>query len=143
MIAILGGVWRPTQVGSGQPTGSAEVDPVLAGTHNTTIMQPARSGLCSRRPARSLTDGKLELWGGALLARIDALSTRMDVTTSRLEARIEAGEQRLLAELARHAGAIQEAVSRQISVIDEKYADLPARVSQLAVASARRPRRGR
>jgi hypothetical protein len=55
VIAILGGVWRPTQSVQINPTGSAEVDPVLAGAHNTTIMQPARSGRCSRRPGRSLT----------------------------------------------------------------------------------------
>jgi F0F1-type ATP synthase membrane subunit b/b' len=58
----------------------------------------------------------LEIWGGALAARIDA------------------GEQRMLAELARHAKAIQEAMSTQISAIDEKYADLPARVSRLEAA---------
>lgn len=81
-------------------------------------------------------DGKLELWGGPLLARIEAVSTH-------LEARIEAGEQRMLAELARHSGAILEAVSTQISVIDEKYADLPARVNRLEAAFARRRPRGR
>ena len=58
-------------------------------------------------------DHKLEMWGGALLARI------------------EASEQRLLTELARHVKAIQEDGSRLISVIDEKYKDLPARVSRL------------
>jgi hypothetical protein len=63
--------------------------------------------------AHLATKAELELWGGALLARF------------------EAGEQRLLTELARHAKAIQEAMSTQISVIDEKYADLPARVSRL------------
>ena len=56
---------------------------------------------------------KLEIWGGALLARI------------------ESTEQRLLSELARHAKAFHEAMMVQISVIDEKYADLPQRVSQL------------
>jgi hypothetical protein len=34
VIAILGGVWRPTQVGSGQP---AEVDPVLAAAYATDV----------------------------------------------------------------------------------------------------------
>ena len=84
-------------------------------------------------------DGKLELWGGALFARIEALSARVGTMSERSEA----GEQRVLAELARHAGAIQEAVSNQISVIDEKYADLPARVSKLEAASRRRRPRGR
>jgi hypothetical protein len=61
-------------------------------------------------------DEKLEAWGGALLARI------------------ESGEQRMLAELARHAKAIQEALSTQGSAIDEKYADLPRRVRRLEAA---------
>jgi len=37
----------------------------------------------------------------------------------------------LLIELARHTKAIEEAMSTQISTIDEKYADLPARMSRL------------
>jgi hypothetical protein len=44
---------------------------------------------------------------------------------------IASSEQRLLTELARHTRAIQESMSTQISVIDEKYNDLPARVRQL------------
>jgi hypothetical protein len=53
------------------------------------------------------TKVELELWGGALLARLDAI------------------EHRLLAEVARHTKATFESMSTQISVIDEKYADLP------------------
>jgi hypothetical protein len=55
----------------------------------------------------------LEAWGNVLLARIDA------------------SEQRLLTELARHTKAIHESMAAQISIIDEKYADLPGRVSRL------------
>jgi hypothetical protein len=55
----------------------------------------------------------LEAWGNVLLARIDA------------------SEQRLLTELARHTKAIHESMATQISIIDEKYADLPGRVSRL------------
>jgi hypothetical protein len=58
-------------------------------------------------------DQKLELWGGALLARIAE------------------SEQRLLTEMARHINAAYEAMTKQISAIDEKYADLPARVRRL------------
>ena len=57
--------------------------------------------------------GGLEAWGEMLLTRIDA------------------SEQRLLAELARHTKAIHESVAMQISIIDEKYADLPGRMSRL------------
>jgi hypothetical protein len=69
----------------------------------------------------------LGLWGGGLLARIESGEKRM------LE-RIEASEQRLLDELGRHINAAFEAVSAQISAVDEKYADLPARVRRLEVA---------
>ena len=68
-------------------------------------------------------DHKLEIWGGALLARLEATETRV------------------LTELARHANAIQEAVSKQIAVIDEKYADLPERVTHLEAAVFRKKRR--
>lgn len=37
----------------------------------------------------------------------------------------------MLVELARHTKAIYESMSTQVSVIDEKYADLPRRVSRL------------
>ena len=74
-------------------------------------------------------DHKLELWGGMLLARIESM----------LIARIDASEQRLLAELARHTRAIQESMTGQISVIDEKYADLPGRVSWLELAAGKPP----
>jgi hypothetical protein len=59
------------------------------------------------------TKAELDLWAGALLARMEVF------------------EQRLLAELARHIKAAFESMSAQISVIDEKYADLPPRVGRL------------
>ena len=40
----------------------------------------------------------------------------------------------MFAELARHTRAIQESLSMQISVICDKYADLPARMSRLEAA---------
>jgi hypothetical protein len=55
------------------------------------------------------TKADLEIWGGALL-------------------------ERLLTELARHTKASQEALSTQVSTFDDKYADLPARVSHLEAA---------
>ncbi|HMG56356.1 MAG TPA: hypothetical protein VK601_22810 [Kofleriaceae bacterium] len=59
--------------------------------------------------ARMATKADLEIWGGALF-------------------------ERLLTELARHTKAIQEALSTQVSTIDDKYADLPGRVSHLETA---------
>jgi len=90
------------------------------------------------RLAPLATKIELEHWGGALLARITAgeqrtirLEHRIDELEHRMIKRIEGSERRLLTELARHAQAIQEAMSTHISVIDEKYADLPARVKRL------------
>jgi hypothetical protein len=61
-------------------------------------------------------DDKLDLWGGALLARITE------------------SEKRMINELARHAQALFEAMTQQISIIDEKYNDIPARVTRLEAA---------
>jgi hypothetical protein len=60
-------------------------------------------------------DDKLDLWGGALLARITE------------------SEKRLVGELARHTQAVLESMTKQISVVDEKYNDLPGRVVRLEV----------
>ena len=75
-------------------------------------------------------DNKLEIWGGALVARIQSNEQRIDCVAQQ----IQSSEQRILAELARHAKAIQESVSTQITAVDEKYKDLPARVSRLESA---------
>ena len=58
-------------------------------------------------------DHRFEIWGGALLDRISK------------------SEQHVLSELARHANAIQESLRVQIVAVDDKYADLPERVSRL------------
>ena len=63
------------------------------------------------------------------------LTERMDLdikaSEQRLTERIESSEQRLHADLAQHTNAAAESMTAQIAVIDEKYADLPARVHQL------------
>jgi uncharacterized protein YhaN len=58
-------------------------------------------------------DDKLDLWGGALMARITE------------------SEKRLVSELARHTQAAFESMAKQISVVDEKYNDLPGRTDRL------------
>ena len=92
----------------------------------------------------------LETWGGAILARMESSEQRLIEriesgeqrlieriervnldTEQRLKQHIESSEQRLHAELARHTKAAGESMTAQIAVIDEKYADLPARVHQL------------
>lgn len=70
------------------------------------------------------TKVELDLWGGALLARIQS-------DKRELAERIELSEQRLITELARHAKAFQESTASMIAVIDDKYADLPSRVGRL------------
>jgi hypothetical protein len=66
----------------------------------------------------------LEIWGGALMARMDAQSEllRREMHTMRRE---------LQADLARHTSAIFESTQVMIRAIDDKYADLPGRVSKL------------
>ncbi len=59
------------------------------------------------------TKVELELWGGGLMARI------------------EQSEKRLIMELARHTQANHEASMKVLAVIDDKYTDLPGRVSRL------------
>ncbi|HEX2689403.1 MAG TPA: hypothetical protein VHN14_22435 [Kofleriaceae bacterium] len=73
----------------------------------TDMSTPVTRGELRAELAPLATKAELELWGGELLARLDAI------------------EHRLLAELARHTKATFESMSTQISVIDEKYADLP------------------
>ena len=109
----------------------------------------------------------LETWGGALLARIETgeqrlvgrleamdqrLSARMEAMDQRLSARMEAVtehltqamtqmEQRLLDEIGRHTRAAQEAAQMQITVLDDKYGDLPRRVKRLETKVFPPPRR--
>jgi hypothetical protein len=59
------------------------------------------------------TKAELELWGGALMACI------------------EQAEKRLVMEIARHTQANHEASVRLLAAIDDKYTDLPGRVSRL------------
>ena len=47
--------------------------------------------------------------------------------------RIDRTERRVQVDLARHVNAIFESMSTQSSASDEKYADLPERVSRLEV----------
>jgi hypothetical protein len=69
------------------------------------------------------TKKELDLWGGALREQMKEM------------------EERLVVELARHTKASAEQMSRDISVIDQKYADLPGRVSMLEARVSARKRR--
>jgi hypothetical protein len=96
---------------------------------------------------------ELETWGGALNAKIDATASRLDAKIealgSRLDAKIDALRHDMTArfdassremaatfdalslELARHANRILDSTREMVGVIDEKYNDLPRRVTTL------------
>jgi chaperonin cofactor prefoldin len=74
--------------------------------------------------AHMATKADLEIWGGALHM---AMKTNFEIWGGALF-------ERLLTELARHVKAVQESLPIQVSAIDDKYADLPARVSHLEAA---------
>jgi hypothetical protein len=62
-------------------------------------------------------DKKLDTWGGALIARMDDQQQRF--------------EHRMLTEMARLFRAMEESLVSRISIIDEKYKDLPGRVQRV------------
>lgn len=77
----------------------------------------------------------LGIWGGALNARTDALEAKLDATAARLDSKIDskidAMGARLSAELAQHTNRILDAVYEITGAVDEKYSDLPPRVTRL------------
>jgi hypothetical protein len=83
-------------------------------------------------PLATKTD--LEIWGGALLARIQQGEQLIQQTRQQLLESIQESERRLLAELARHTSAVCESMRAQIAASAEPYADLPGRVSRLETA---------
>jgi hypothetical protein len=80
------------------------------------------------------TKVELEMWGGALLERIDSGERRMQALEHRLIERIERMQQQLQTDLARHANALHESMAALIHGHDDKYKDLPPRVSRLESA---------
>ncbi|HEX8106300.1 MAG TPA: hypothetical protein VF516_01175 [Kofleriaceae bacterium] len=101
------------------------------------------------------TRAELEMWGGALVARIqqgeqrlgnlehgqqqligrlDQLEQRVSEGFQQTEQRFQQLEQRLLDELARHTSAVLESMQTQIKASFEPLADLPGRVRRLETA---------
>lgn len=70
---------------------------------------------------------KFDWWGGALLERIKD-------SEKRFSAELVGVEQRLSAELAQHSKALYESMEKLISGSNERFADLPGRVSRLETA---------
>jgi hypothetical protein len=98
---------------------------------------------------------ELEMWGGALNAKIDAVDAKVDAVDAKVDAvdakvdalgirldgliaefnafarLVKTTFDELALELARHANRILESVHDIAGVVDEKYKDLPARVVRL------------
>jgi methyl-accepting chemotaxis protein len=94
-------------------------------------------------------DNNLGLWAEALAAQIRgelaaqtkelaAQTKELAAQTRELAAQIRESDKRLLNELARHTQAVFESMTKEISVVDEKYNDLPARVARLEVGAEAR-----
>jgi hypothetical protein len=81
--------------------------------------------------AQLATKVELELWGGALLARIQSSEQGMKELFSATQRQISATQWQLQEDLARHAGALHESMLALITAHDDKYADLPDRVARL------------
>ena len=87
---------------------------------------------------------ELEMWGGALVARIQQGEQRIGNLergqeqliglAQQTQQQIQQTEQRLLAELARHTSAIHEAMRAEIKACFEPLADLPGRMSRVEAA---------
>ena len=81
------------------------------------------------------TDRNLGLWGGALRAEMHEFRAELRAEfasfVTAVERAISVSHATLSSELARHVSAILEASRREVTVVDEKYSDLPARVLRL------------
>jgi TolA-binding protein len=87
------------------------------------------------------TKVELDIWGGALVARIQHGEQRLDNLergqerliglVQQTQQQIQQSEQRLLAELARHTSAVYEGMRTQIKASTEPLDDLPGRVNRL------------
>jgi uncharacterized protein YerC len=99
----------------------AEIAPLATKAEIATLATKAEIATLATKAeiATLATRTELEIWGGALLARIE---------------RVERMEQRLGAEMARQFGAFHEAMVALFSAGDEKYATLPDRVRRLETA---------
>jgi chromosome segregation ATPase len=111
----------------------APLAPIAARAELHQVQQELQATLATRT--------ELELWGGALVARIQHGEQRLSNLergqdqliglVQQTQQQLQQTEQRLLAELARHTSAIHEAMRTQIKAGTEPFDDLPGRVSRL------------
>ena len=71
----------------------------------------------------------LEIWGGALTRQITANVTREVI--GQVKGLIEDSEKRLTQEVRGQVGGSADELAVRLRVIDDKYADMPDRVSRL------------
>jgi hypothetical protein len=130
----------------------AELDAAVAQLATKAELDAAVAPLATRAEVKA----EFEIWGGALVARIQQGEKRLDNLergqeqliglVQQTQQQIQHSEQRLLTELARHASALEESMRTQIKASTEPFADLPDRVKRLETAvfgSAPRTRRTR
>jgi septation ring formation regulator EzrA len=81
-------------------------------------------------------EDKFEKLEARLEDKFEKLEAKLEKRFAQLatKAELEIWGRGMLEELARHTRAIQESMSGQISVIDDKYKDLPGRVNHLEAA---------
>lgn len=70
----------------------------------------------------------LDLWAGAILSQMSAQFAQADARFAAMEQRIS---QRLSEEMSRHIRASEENTRTLIAALDDKYRDLPPRVTRL------------
>jgi hypothetical protein len=126
----------------------AELQAAIAPLATRAEIQAAIAPLATRaelhheiRAAVAPLAAELEMWGGALVARIQHGEKRLDNLergqeqliglVQQTQQQIQQTEQRLLAELARHTSALHEATRTQIKASTEPFDDLPGRVNRL------------
>ena len=77
------------------------------------------------------TRSDLDRWTRDLLGAMEHVRSTLDTKIETLGQEVRGAISGLSQELARHVNVILEAVRTEISVVDQKYADLPARVTAL------------
>lgn len=89
-------------------------------------------------------DAKLSTFAGAIFAAIRASKDELkQELRHEIVQVVAASERRLMAELGAHTRASTEELASRVSVVDEKYQDLPERVARLEALTPAPRRRAR
>lgn len=85
-------------------------------------------------------DAKLSTFAGAIFAAMRAMQNELK---QQIVEAVTASERRLMTELGAHTRASTEDLASRVSIVDEKYQDLPARVARLEAITPAPRRRAR